>query len=305
LGHFAGGALLGGAFKLDGKRSEVALAQLAGAMSKAAGRSVTVREAAQGVLEVVNANMERALRHISVERGYDPREFALMPFGGAGGLHAVDLARALRLPRVIVPLAAGALSAIGVVAADVVKDQSRTVMLAAQPAVQERLQKLFVEMEEQARDTLIGEGFTAPRQRHERLVAMRYKGQSFELELPWSRVDLAASFHRAHQARYGYAQPANAVEIVSARLRSLGLVKELPLRRVTAAKRGAVTKPKDFVVAYLNGRKSRVGVYVREELRAGMKLQAPCIVTEYSSTTVIPTGASVVVDEYANLIITL
>ena len=97
-------------------------------MSKAARRKVSVNEAAQGVLDVVNTNMERALRHISVERGHDPREFTLVPFGGAGGLHAVELARALQIPRVLLPFAPGALSAIGVVAADVVKEQSRTVM---------------------------------------------------------------------------------------------------------------------------------------------------------------------------------
>ena len=116
-------------FTLDEERSQKALANSRSEMSKAAGRKVTAIEAAQGVLSVANTNMERALRRISVERGYDSREFALLPFGGAGGLHAVELARALRIPRIIVPNSAGALSAIGVLTADVVKDQSRTVML--------------------------------------------------------------------------------------------------------------------------------------------------------------------------------
>ena len=129
LGHFPDATLLGGEFRLDQARARKAIENLAGEMSKAASRRVTAIEAALGVLEVVNTNMERALRHISVERGHDPREFALVPFGGAGGLHAVALAHALQIPRVLLPASPGALSAIGVVAADVVKDQSHTVMI--------------------------------------------------------------------------------------------------------------------------------------------------------------------------------
>src|SRR2546426_1843170 len=159
LGHFPGAALLGGEFKLDEKRSRSALNQLASEMSKAAGRKIGATEAAQGVLSVVNTNMERALRRISVERGYDPRDFALLPFGGAGGLHAVDLARALRIPGVIAPASAGALSAIGVLSADVVKDQSRTVMLEINHGVAARLNRTFSEMERSARAALRREGF--------------------------------------------------------------------------------------------------------------------------------------------------
>ena len=125
LGHFAGGGLLGGEFALDENRASAVISKLAKAMSNAAAREISATEAAQGVVSVVNFNMERALRRISVERGYDPRDFNLVPFGGAGGLHAVDLARALGIPRVIVPRSPGALSAIGVVAANVVSDQSR------------------------------------------------------------------------------------------------------------------------------------------------------------------------------------
>jgi len=128
LGHFPGEALLDGGFKLDAARARESMETLAADMSKAAARRVSAIAAARGVLSVVTANMERALRHISVERGHDPRDFALMPFGGAGGLHAVDLARALRIPRVLVPTSPGALSALGVLEADVVKEQSRTVM---------------------------------------------------------------------------------------------------------------------------------------------------------------------------------
>ena len=120
LGHFGGVGLLGGEFKLDEERARAALAQLADDLSRVTRKQTSIVAAAEGVLAVANTNMERALRHISVERGHDPRQFALLPFGGAGGLHAVELARALRIPTVIMPTAPGALSAVGVLVADVV-----------------------------------------------------------------------------------------------------------------------------------------------------------------------------------------
>lgn len=303
LGHFGGAGLLGGDFVLDEERSRKAMVQLAREMSKAAGRRVLPIEAAQGVLSVANTNMERALRRISVERGYDSREFALLPFGGAGGLHAVALARALRIPRIIVPNSAGALSAIGVLTADVVKDQSRTIMLAVAPGVDQKLGRTFREMESAAARSLHREGFPTAKQRHERSLALRYQGQSFELEIKRTGGNVAAEFHRAHRERYGYAQESNTVEIVSARVRSSGIVEKPALRRRSAARQRAFAKPNRNVTAYLDGKKLTVAIYLRDELTAGAKLRTPCIVTEYSSTTLISQGAHAELDGYGNLII--
>ncbi|MCU1267427.1 MAG: 5-oxoprolinase (ATP-hydrolyzing) [Acidobacteria bacterium] len=305
LGHFADGGLLGGEFKLDQARAREALKRLASDMTKAARREVSITRAAQGVLSVVNTNMERALRRISVERGYDPRGFALLPFGGAGGLHAVDLARALRIPTIVAPSAGGALSAIGVLAADVVKDQSRTVMLEVSPGLAAKLEKTFSEMENSTRTALRAEGFKEGNQRHQRSLAARYKGQSFELEIKQTIGDIAAAFHRAHQARYGYAQQGNIVEIVAARLRSTGVVKKLKQSRLPHFDGKSQAKPFTHIEVFFAGKKVRAGVYNRDELRAGAKLQAPCVVTEYSATTLIPEGVTVRVDFYGNLIIDL
>jgi N-methylhydantoinase A len=302
LGHFGGAGLLGGDFVLDEERSRKALDQLAGEMSKVAGRRVLPIEAAQGVLSVANTNMERALRRISVERGHDSREFALLPFGGAGGLHAVDLARALRIPRIIVPNSAGALSAIGVLTADVVKDQSRTIMLELAPGVEPKLNQTFRELERDAAVALHREGFPLRQQRHERSLALRYQGQSFELDIKQTRANLAASFHRAHRERYGYAQESNVVEIVSARVRSTGVVEKLREQRNRASRSG-FAKPTKNVTVYLEGKRLSVGVYERERLSPGAKLRTPCIVTEYSSTTLIPTGTGAELDSYGNVII--
>ncbi len=304
LGHFAGGGLLGGEFNLDESRARAALAGLAAAMSKAAGRKVTITKAAQGMLSVVNTNMERALRRISVERGYDPRGFALLPFGGAGGLHAVDLARALRIPTIIAPAAAGALSAIGVLAADVVKEQSRTVMLAVTPGTDIKLAKIFGALELAARRALRQEGFPDAGQRHQRSLAARYQGQSFELEIAKTTGDITAAFHRAHLARYGYAQEDNVVEIVAARLRSAGVVPKLRQHRLPSG-RQQLAKCFGSVEVFFDGQKTRAAVYRRDELGAGVKLASPCIVTEYSATTLIPGNAQARVDVFGNLIIDL
>lgn len=297
LGHFGGEGLLGGEFKLDEARARQAMTALASDLSKISGRRISVTAAAEGVLAVANTNMERALRHISVERGHDPRQFALLPFGGAGGLHAVDLARALRIPTIIAPTAPGALSAVGVLVADVIKDQSRTVMFTLKEIG--RLRKVFSEMEKEAGALLRSEGFPRSRQRHERALAMRYRGQSFELEVRKTEGDLAAEFHRVHRERYGYAQQQSEIEIVSVRLRSFGVVEKLPETRIKSGK----TRPHGEVSMYLHGRKTTAALYRRDELLAGMKLQTPCIVTEYSATTLIDADSKARIDGFGNLLI--
>jgi N-methylhydantoinase A len=303
LGHFGGAGLLGGEFTLDQARSQKAMDKLANEMSKVAGRRVTAIEAAQGVLVVANTNMERALRRISVERGFDSREFALLPFGGAGGLHAVELAQALRIPQIIVPNRAGALSAVGVLTADVVKNQSRTLMLEVSSGVEKKLNTTFKEMERAAAVALRREGFSTAKQRHERSLALRYKGQSFELDISETQGRLAATFHRAHLERYGYAQESNTVEIVSARVRSTGVVEKLVEPKRSGSRNPGLVKEARRVNTILGGKKLQVAVYRRDELPAGARLHTPCIVTEYSSTTLIPEDAGVEVDGYGNLII--
>lgn len=327
LGRFGGASLLGGDFPLDEKRAERALSELAREMSAAAGRSVSAAEAALGVVRVVNAGMERALRAVSVERGFDPRAFTLVTFGGAGGLHAVELARALRIPRVIVPPAPGALSAQGALSSDVIKDLSRTVMLEAGDAKGETmLERTFRELEREGRDALKREGFDGTRQRHERSVAARYKGQSFELEIKYPRPTVAETrargrdgndaqtqglaplielFHAAHRERYGYARAESTVEIVSARVRSVGLVERLQEEKALwGVARGKTVEPHGRARVFLtDGKAKAVGVYAREEVAAGARLRSPCIITEYSSTTLVPSGARASLDAYGNLVI--
>jgi N-methylhydantoinase A len=303
LGHFPGAGLLGGEFKLDEARARAALNKLAVEMSAAANRKVSVFAAALGVLDVVNTNMERALRYVSVERGNDPREFTLVPFGGAGGLHALALARALSIPRIVLPASPGALSANGVLTADVVKDQSRTVMLEASPDVASKLAQVFRGIERQASADLRREGFAPNKQRHERSLAVRYQGQSFELQIKQTSGNIAHACHRAHLARYGYAQENNAVEIVSARVRSIGVVEKMKAARPTSSASHRLAPPHEMTETFFERKKIHGAVYRREEIAAGLRLGVPCIVTEYSATTLIPEGCQARVDSLGNMII--
>ena len=308
LNRFGGESLLGGDFRLDAGRSRTALERLAKEMSAAAGRRVTAREAAIGVVRIVNANMERALRRVSTERGHDPRAFTLVSFGGAGGLHAVELARSLRIGRVVVPQLPGALSAFGALESDVVRDSSRTVMLDVRTA-KEKIARAFEGLERAARVALKREGFADDKQRHERSVAARYRGQSFELEIDWKASgDLTAAFHEAHQARYSYAQKENTVEIVNVRLRSTGVVEKFrsrPPSKRSSLKAAKATAHMSAGVYFANKKAEWVAIYNRDQLAAGARLASPCIVTEYSSTTLVPVDARARTDERGNLIIEL
>jgi N-methylhydantoinase A len=310
LGRFGGADLLGGEFKLDEGRAAKALTALAREMSAAAGRVVSATDAALGVVRVVNSGMERALRAVSVERGFDPRSCALVTFGGAGGLHAVELARALRVPRVLVPREPGALSALGCLRADVSKSLSRTLMLEVASDAQggaAEIERAFDALEREARAALRSEGFGERAQRHTRTIAARYRGQSFELEIAWGGGrKLVERFHREHEARYGYAQSAGSIEVVSARLLSAGLVEELkePRPRGSVAS-GAFVRPHAKARVHFDEGARETVVYRREELPTRARLRTPCVVTEYSSTTLVQGFARASTDALGNLLVEL
>ncbi|MDQ3012379.1 MAG: hydantoinase/oxoprolinase family protein, partial [Acidobacteriota bacterium] len=238
LGRFAGGGLLAGEMALDEFRAAAVLDRLADEMSRASSKRITREQAAMGVVHVANANMEQALRLVSVERGYDPRRFALVSFGGAGGLHAAALAEALRIPRVLIPAYPGAFSALGVLLADVVKDYSRTMMIAIAPSqsLPREIEREFAKLERQAKRDLKTEGFEPAQIELVRLLAMRYRGQSFELEIT-ADDEAIANFHQAHRERYGHANEQKAIEIVSVRLRAAGVTDKPQLNREKSARR--------------------------------------------------------------------
>jgi N-methylhydantoinase A len=302
LGRFGGESLLGGEMKLDRERARFYLTELAARMSRFTSERVTAERAALGVIRVANANMESALRVVSVERGQDPRLFSLVSFGGAGGLHVCELAAALRIPRVVVPRSPGTLSALGVLMGDVAKDYSRTVMMKAAGLDLRLVEREYKAIERQAIEELKGEGFSRDRMRLRRSAAMRYVGQSFEIEVEWGR-SFESAFHAAHRERYGYADRRRPTEIVSLRVRARGLTDKPRLARSPVSKRRKA-RPAFITRAYLGERATRVPVYDRGSLEAGAAFRGPAIITEYSSTTLVPFNRTVEVDAWLNLIIT-
>jgi N-methylhydantoinase A len=158
-------------------------------------------------------------------------------------------------------------------------------------------------MEKQARADLGREGFAENTQRHERSLAVRYQGQSFELQINQTSGNIAGACHRAHLARYGYAQENNPVEIVSARVRSIGVVEKLRAARSLSLASQSLAKPHEMIETFFERKKIHAAVYRREELAAGSRLRVPCIVTEYSATTLIPEGCRGQVDSLGNMIV--
>ncbi|GBD11503.1 Acetophenone carboxylase gamma subunit [bacterium HR23] len=295
---------LGGRMVLDVERSRWALGRLAKELG------TDLLGASAGVVRVVNANMERAVRAISLERGYDPRQFTLLPFGGAGPQHACELAQELRIPRVLVPLFPGALSAYGCAIADVVKDFSRTYLCPLEHISVEELGRLFAQMEERGRLDLLDEGISPERIVFQRLLDLRYIGQSYELTVLCPPLDASLSveagrrFHEAHERRFGYCDPRAPVEVVNIRLKAIGQTPK-PGWEVRGAE--PFPAPPETVLdrrpVAFGGRWLETPIYGRERLRPGHTFDGPAVIVQMDATTVVPPGWRARVDGYGNLVV--
>ena len=310
LGRLRPDHFLGGRLTLDLPRSQGLMASLAGRLALAE------KDAALGILRVVNANMERAIRAISLERGYDPRTFTLVPFGGAGPVHGCELAQELGIPRVLIPARPGILSALGVAIADVVKDYSRTVMLRGSDLDRSRLEEEFHGMEGLARDELVQEGLPAERMTARRFLDVRYLGQSFELtvDYPASRGArttegltraISDSFYRAHLQRFGYADRGEPVEIVNLRLK-LDLAVEKPdlPPMPPAGQDPSQARIATVGVVFREGELDSP-LYQRELLATGNRISGPALVVQLDTTTVVPPGWHGEIDPYGNLLLAM
>jgi len=299
LGRLIPGSFLGGNMGLHPEKLPSAFAALA----HVAGLSAVAL--AEGILAVANATMERAIRVISVERGYDPREFALLAFGGAGGMHAASLAGLLEIPRVIVPKHPGLLSAIGMMMSDVVRDYSLTVMIDLQRHDPQEIATLFRPLQERGVDDLAEEGFEPEKTQLEPYLDMRYRGQSYEIMVPYSGAFIE-SFHESHEKTYGYCDRDKAVEVVTIRLRARGIVEKPVLEKHERGGRkvpeAAVIKEDDVV---FEEAPVKTTILSRDGLLSGNVIDGPAVLVEYSSTIVIPPLAVGRVDDFGNIIITL
>jgi len=321
LGRLQPTRFLGGDFTLDLNRTRAITQE----WLKHQSSHMTLDQFAAGIVRVVNATMEKAIRVVSIERGRDPRDFALVAFGGAGGLHACALAEALSIPHVIVPALPGALSALGILVSDVVKDYSLTVLWRVSGTVPTaRLNREFLNLEQRAAKDFRNEAWQG-RVHHDRRVDIRYRGQGYELSVPFTK-NLLADFQREHHRRYGYAHPGREVELVTLRLRAVvksttvragmagvgtasvgtGTPVSLPRAKPRGPGRAALDSPSTpKVPVVFDGKKLSTAIYAREALKLGRNYSGPAIVTEYSATTVIPPGKPFHLDRVANLIVTI
>jgi len=301
---------LGGEFRLDLERARRIISE----WLRKQGSRLTAQQFSAGVVRVVNANMERALRVVSIERGYDPREFALVAFGGAGGLHACELAEALAIPTVMIPARPGVLSAFGILASDVVKDYSRTVLWRfgdrdRSPQVfRANLEKEYRKLEAAAREEFRSELWSGALQ-YDRSLDLRYRGQGYELNVPTAGKIVAnamiARFHKEHQRRYGYHHAGREIEMVTLRLRVRLKQRKLQLKVARTDDRLETLRavPTERAPVIYDNKIVLTPVFDRGQLVSGKPMRGPAVITEYSATTVIPVGKRFWVDEADNLVI--
>ncbi|MGH9389920.1 MAG: hydantoinase/oxoprolinase family protein, partial [Vicinamibacteria bacterium] len=256
---------------------------------------------AEGVVRVANAVMEKAIRVISIERGFDPRDFVLVSFGGAGGMHALDLARALSIPRVLIPRHPGVLSALGLVHCDVRKELTQSFLSPVTAADFGELRKRFERLLRSGAVAMTGEGISARRVRADCVADLRYVGQSYELAVPFDRHFLDR-FHQLHRRRYGHSDRKAPVELVNLRVRWVGRVDRPPILRPdgpASPRRGAAPFARWPMI--FEGRARRGRGYLRPDLPPGFSFRGPAVVLEEHATTVVTPDASARVDRMGNL----
>ena len=268
------------------------------------------RAAAQGVLDVANASMQRALRVVSVERGYDPRDFSLVAFGGAGPLHACTLADELDIPRVIVPPTAGVLSALGLLISDVMYDYSASRVRRWDEVETAALGEGFADLRGRGERRLDAEDVPPDRRRYERTADLRYVGQSFELSVPVPSGEIdgdaldsvVAEFHERHERRYGHADPEEPVELVTLRLRARGRV-ETPDLAPPAVEGSAEDAVREVRTVTYDGDDRETEIYDRSKLPPETAFDGPAVVEGPESTAVVHPGQTVEVDSDGNLVV--
>jgi N-methylhydantoinase A len=260
-----------------------------------------VTQAAHGMVEIANAAMVNALHLISVQRGYDPRDFVLVGFGGAGPVHANAIARDAEMPTLLIPRSPGIFSATGLLATDLKRDAAVTIMRRLDEVDDAEVESVFGELERAGRAELEQEGVSGDRVDFLRQIDMRYVGQSYELTIP-AGEGLLERFHAEHDRTYGFAAPAEAVELVSLRLSSVGRIAKPPARTL---ERGDTPRPKERRDVYFAEADGYVDcpIYDRYGLPAGARLAGPAVVEEFDSTTVVHPGFTVSLDGTGNLII--
>jgi len=306
LGHILPDLPLGGLSLLDREAARDALGGLARELG------LSVEEAAFGIIEVADAAMERAIRVISVERGYDPRGFTLLPFGGAGPLHAVSIARRLGIRRVVIPPLAGILSAFGLLATEVGHDYSQSLVRVLGSLPPERTRKILSGLCAEGRRELTSEGIGKEEIRFSLSADLRYAGQAHELNIPFplvtdpakidrdALVSLASSFHAAHHHAFGHSSPQEKVELVTLRVRAIGPPASIDLRREPS---GSSTPIAQIPVWFDRSGSVPTEVRRRRGLSPGEAFVGPLLLVGEDSTLIVPPRVEGRSDRYGNVIL--
>ncbi len=302
LGRLVPEYFLGGKMKIYPEKSQKVLKYLAGKIKK------SVLETASGVVRIANANMEKAIRVISIERGFDPRDFALVSFGGAGGLHAAEIAANLKIGKIIVPKNAGVLSALGLLMADSIKDYSKSLLKTVDKLKRKELERHFNELEKKSLKEMQEEGFKEPDIKIFRFLDLRYLGQSYEITIPFRSTSkdefvYVPDFQKEHQKIYSYHHPLRVIEVVNIRIKAVGVTKKIRLKKYPPRE----SRPEKALMKtqsiYSSGKKFQAQVFNRALLNPGDRISGPALVVDYESTTFLPPSYALDVDGFLNLII--
>ena len=264
-----------------------------------------LEEAAEAIVRVANANMADAVRLISIRRGYDPRDFALLAFGGAGALHGVDVARELNIPAVVVPPNPGVTSAMGCLLVDIQHDLSTMVTGLVSEVDRDEIDQQFKELESEARARLRHEGVSGDNAVLQRLVSMRYAGQWRSLVVPMGSDDnglnaAIEAFHREHEREFAFRNDQTPVEIYQLQLKAIGKTPK-PNFEAAELQPEAHTEPIETRPVYFEGQWHDTPVYQRERTPAGATIQGPAIINQLDSTTVVPPQCRAEIDEWLNI----
>jgi N-methylhydantoinase A len=272
---------------------------------------LSVEDAALGIVRIAVANMSRAIRSVSTERGHDVDEFALMAFGGAGPLHGVDVAVECNIPKVLVPAEPGTMCARGILLSDISFDFVRSELLILGPDTWPRIGEAFAAMRREGEAWLERERIPADRRRTQAVIEARYTGQNFEVQVPMTDAfgadargldAFASAFAEAHRREYGYDIPGRPVEVVNCRLKAVGAVDSVmpPPGDEGGDAAGAETGRRDV---YFAGGWKAATIYDRDRLPVGARIDGPAVIEEMSATTVLDDGNRATVDPYGNLIL--
>jgi len=304
LGYLSADNFLGGCMRLDRGKANEAVERVAKPLA------LGIAEAAEGIVRIIDVKMEEAIKAISTMRGHDLRDFMLLAFGGAGPVHAARMARDLGMAGVIVPLYPGVFSAMGLLMSDVKHDYIRSRMMPITELKPDDVNAVFAQLEMRARDDLRRDGFTDQEIRIDLALDMRYAGQGYEITLSCTANETATlaalrkRFDAEHKSQFGHMAPEEPVEVVSYRVRGIGLVPAVTMPKFAPQGQKLSDALRETRQVRFGGVTVCCPVYQREKLDVGLTLRGPAILDQFDCTTVIHAGQVARVDEWKNLIVT-